>query len=157
MEIIPIDKRRLKNRLSFIGFLYLVLSFLAISFLNKLIMGSYHFPFKVFILYAVISAIYLIFLDMYVGSLTYEFEGDILIKSYQVILKNKDIARLQVVNDISITQNLLDKLFGFFTLTVGYGFGDTGYYFSFRYLSESVAEDLAKRIKPTGLQIIKTG
>ena len=141
----------------FIGFLLSSFSILVLSFLNKLIIGSYNFNniFGIITLYAVLLGIYIIFLDIYINSLTYEFEEDTLVKSYQVILKNKDIARLQVVNDISITQNILDKIFGGFTLLVGSGFGDTGYYFSFRYLSEPIAEDLSKRIKPTGLQIVR--
>jgi membrane protein YdbS with pleckstrin-like domain len=79
----------------------------------------------------------------------YQFEADRHTSTQTIITKSRTQARTQVVNDISIDQGLMDKIFGFYTLTVNYGFGDEGYNFSYDFLTEKQALELEDKIRST--------
>jgi len=102
---------------------------------------------------AVLVGINLIKEWLFTKSLKYHIDDDKLQATYQIITKTKDSARLQVVNSVDVRQSLWEKVFGFFTVEVCYGFGDSGYYFEFPYLSEKQADMLMDKIKPTGKDI----
>ncbi len=90
-----------------------------------------------------------------IKSLEYNFEPDRLTKSYQFITKTFNQARLQVVNDVNVSQNgIFDWLFNLYNLEVNYGFGDTGYNFEYNYLSEQQAHDLQNQIKVGGASLV---
>lgn len=93
---------------------------------------------------------YFIVANLYLSSLEYEAEESKLTRSYKIIETRKDTARLQVINSVDITQDLIDRIFGVYTLRVDYGFGSEGYVFEFNYLSNEDAEKIADLIKPTG-------
>jgi len=97
----------------------------------------------------------MLLLRLYNMTLEYAIDTDknMLLKSYKIITKTKDSARLQVINSVDITQGLFEKLFGLFSVTVSYGFGDEGYYFVFHYLSEKEADKLMDTIRPTGKMV----
>jgi len=80
-------------------------------------------------------------------------EHDKLTETYSIITKTRNQARLQVVNDVNINQDLMGKMFGIVSLDVCYGFGDEGYTFTFNYLTEREAERIEKLVKPKGRTI----
>ena len=102
------------------------------------------------ILTAVIFIGFCVYDWLYCKTLKYEVKGGQLISSYQIITKRKDIARLQVVNNILIHQGLIDKLFDLFTVEVSYGFSQYGHKFYFYGLSEQEANRVADSIKSKG-------
>lgn len=73
-----------------------------------------------------------------------------LVKKSRFLTKSMLSARLQVVNSVDIVQSFWERLFGLFEVSVCYGFGDTGYYFSFNYMSDEEANKVADMIKPSG-------
>ena len=72
-----------------------------------------------------------------------------LIKSWKVVLKHKDTAKLQVINSADINQDIWDKFVDVFSVIICYGFSNEGYYYQFDYLSEEEAEKILKKIKPS--------
>lgn len=105
------------------------------------------------VLYTIFVLVKLWINKLYVDSLEYTVEDDRLQKSYQMIIKTKDSARLQIINSVDIKQTLFDKLFDQFSFEICYGMGD-GHYFSFNYLSEEQADKLMNTIRPSGKNIL---
>ena len=88
---------------------------------------------------------------LWLENVVYQAEPDKLTETYTIITKRINQARLQVVNDVNITQSIYDRFFGkFFNLEVNYGFGDVGYTFIYKYLSEEKANELSEFIKAKG-------
>jgi membrane protein YdbS with pleckstrin-like domain len=83
-----------------------------------------------------------------INSLEQMYEKDELMTRYEIITKTKNSARLQVVNNVDITQSIWDKFYGFFNVNVDYGFGDSAYSHEFNYLTEEQAEKVQDEIKP---------
>ena len=80
-----------------------------------------------------------------------------LLSSWKVILKHKDTAKLQVINSVDINQDIWDKFVDLYRVDICYGFSQSGYRYSFSYLSESDAEELLDKIKPSGGGKIQIG
>lgn len=125
--------------------------------LNDFTGDSIIIPQKYFILTS--SAIVLVWIinliirKIWLNSLLYEVEEHTLTKISKVITKNRDQARLQVINDVTISQSIISSFFKLFSLTVDYGFSNDGYKFTLDYLTEEQAQDISKLIKPTGSPI----
>lgn len=84
-----------------------------------------------------------------IGTLEYSIlpEEHKLKRNYKVILKHKDTAQLQVVNDVNISQDVYDKIYDLYSVDIRYGFSHEGYNFSFNYLTEEEAEKVVGLIK----------
>ncbi len=119
-----------------------------VTFLSK---STYSILLAVIIFISILTIIYHRLLTK---SLKYEYADGKLVKTYQIIVKTKDQARLQIVNSVDIKQGLIDKIFGLFYIDVCYGFSGEGYIFYFEFLSEQEADEIANMIKPAGKDVL---
>lgn len=108
----------------------------------------------------ILMGIYVIFVliklwldKLYTESIRYDIEDDRLQQSYQVIVKTRDSARLQIINSVDVRQGLIDKIFEQFSFEINYGMG-SGHFFSFPYLSEDEANKLMDTIRPSGKDVL---
>ena len=85
-----------------------------------------------------------------INSLEFEVFEDKLTEKYQIITKTINTARLQIVNSVDITQDIWDKIFNLYNITIDYGFASGGYRFSFYYITEETAQKISDLIKPRG-------
>ncbi len=105
-----------------------------------------------FIFMVIYEYVYYRFFLEKINSLKYEMDEkeNRLLKSWKIILKHKDTAKLQVINSVDINQDIWDKFVDLYSVNVCYGFSEGGYNYVFDYLSEEDAEDILSRIKPSG-------
>lgn len=92
----------------------------------------------------------LFLIKIYTLEYSIDEEENKLISKWRVILKHKEIARLQVVNSVDIDQDIWDKFVDLHQVSVSYGFSESGYNHYFRYVTEDEAEKIAGKIKPSG-------
>lgn len=102
--------------------------------------------------------VYYRFFLLKINSLKYSIEekGSRLLSSRKIILKQRDTAKLQVINSVDITQDIWDKFVDLYSVEICYGFSEGGYKYYFHYLSEKEAERILEIIKPvskTGVEI----
>ena len=87
------------------------------------------------------------FAYLYIKTLKQSYDSHELRTEYKIILEHINVARIQIVNNVYITQGFIDKLFGIYTVTIDYGFGDNGYNHSFNFLSKEQSEEVANAIR----------
>jgi uncharacterized membrane protein YdbT with pleckstrin-like domain len=102
----------------------------------------------VFVFMVIYEVIQFQILKIKIKSLQQEYDTDELMTKYKIIVQTKSSARLQVVNNVNITQSIWDKFYDFFNVEIDYGFSDQGYSHKFHYLEEKQAEEIQKTIKP---------
>lgn len=152
MEV-KIDKEKawktIKTGMIIYGAIILVIGLGCLNLIKKFLeIDSKGITLWYFVGFIIVWLIITLYKWLWLRSVVYDAEPDKLTETYSIITKTRNQARLQVVNDVNITQSIIQKFFGkLFNVGVTYGFGDEGYNFVYKYLSEEEANRISDFIK----------
>lgn len=104
----------------------------------------------IYLAYGILSAIYNIKL---IETLEYKIEENKIIRTNRFITRNTEAFQLHVVQTIDIKQTLPERVLNLYSVTIHYGFSGETNSITLDYLTEELAEEIEKEIKPTGKKI----